>query len=82
MRINYLAVLVAAIAHFLVGGLWYGLLFGNKFVELIGWEFSGKTSPNGKPQPHQGNGACVSSGDYSSFGDRPFYQVHRSTNRV
>jgi len=37
MRINYLAVLVAAIAHFLVGGLWYGLLFGNKFVELIGW---------------------------------------------
>src|SRR5688500_18635869 len=37
MRINYLAVLVAAIAHFLIGGLWYGLLFGNKFVELIGW---------------------------------------------
>jgi hypothetical protein len=37
MRTNYLAVLVAAIAHFLIGGLWYGLLFGNKFVELIGW---------------------------------------------
>jgi Protein of unknown function (DUF1761) len=37
MRINYLAVLVAAIAHFLIGGLWYGLIFGNKFVELIGW---------------------------------------------
>jgi Protein of unknown function (DUF1761) len=37
MKINYLAVLVAAIAHFLVGGLWYGLIFGNKFIELIGW---------------------------------------------
>ena len=37
MRINYVAVLVAAIAHFLIGGLWYGLLFGNKFLELIGW---------------------------------------------
>jgi hypothetical protein len=37
MKINYPAVLVAAVAHFIIGGLWYGLLFGNKFVELIGW---------------------------------------------
>jgi hypothetical protein len=37
MRTNYLAVLVATIVHFLIGGLWYGVLFGNKFVELIGW---------------------------------------------
>ncbi len=37
MRINYLAVLVATIVHFLIGGLWYGILFSNKFVELIGW---------------------------------------------
>ena len=37
MKINYLAVLVATIAHFLVGGIWYGLLFSNKFVELIAW---------------------------------------------
>jgi len=37
MKINYLAVLVAAVVHFLIGGLWYGLLFSNKFVELIGW---------------------------------------------
>jgi hypothetical protein len=37
MKINYPAVFVAAIVHFLIGGLWYGLIFGNKFIELIGW---------------------------------------------
>ena len=37
MKINYPAVLVATIVHFLIGGLWYGLLFSNKFVELIAW---------------------------------------------
>jgi hypothetical protein len=37
MKINYPAVLVATIVHFLVGGIWYGLLFSNKFVELIAW---------------------------------------------
>jgi hypothetical protein len=37
MKINYPAVIVAAIIHFMIGGLWYGLIFGNKFIELIGW---------------------------------------------
>jgi len=37
MKINYPAVLVATVVHFLVGGIWYGLLFSNKFVELIAW---------------------------------------------
>jgi hypothetical protein len=37
MKINYPAVLVAALAHFVVGGLWYGLIFTNKFIELIAW---------------------------------------------
>ena len=37
MKINYLAVIVAAVVHFMLGGIWYGLLFGNKFIELIGW---------------------------------------------
>jgi hypothetical protein len=37
MKINYLAVIVAAIIHFMIGGLWYGVLFGNKFIQLIGW---------------------------------------------
>ena len=37
MRINYPAVLVAALAHFIIGAIWYGLIFGNKFLELIAW---------------------------------------------
>lgn len=37
MKINYPAVLVAAVTHFIIGGLWYGLIFGNKFIEIIGW---------------------------------------------
>lgn len=37
MKINYPAVFVAAIVHFIIGGLWYGPLFGNKFLEIIGW---------------------------------------------
>ena len=38
MKIKYLAVLVAAIVHWLLGGLWYGVIFKNKFMELIGPE--------------------------------------------
>ena len=37
MKINYAAVLVAAIVHFILGGLWYGVIFASKFVEIIGW---------------------------------------------
>jgi hypothetical protein len=37
MKINYLAVLVASVAHFMIGGLWYSVIFGNKFIQLIGW---------------------------------------------
>lgn len=37
MSINYPAVVVATVAHFIIGGLWYGLLFGNKFIALMGW---------------------------------------------
>lgn len=37
MKINYPAVLVAAIVHFIIGGLWYGLIFGNLFLRLIEW---------------------------------------------
>jgi magnesium-transporting ATPase (P-type) len=37
MKINYLAVFVAAVVHFIIGGLWYGLIFGNKFIEISGW---------------------------------------------
>lgn len=37
MKVNYPAVIVAAVIHFVIGGLWYGLIFGNKFLEIIGW---------------------------------------------
>jgi hypothetical protein len=37
MKINYPAVIVAAIIHFMIGGIWYGVIFGNKFIQLIGW---------------------------------------------
>ncbi len=37
-RINYPAVLVAAIIYWLLGALWYSpLLFANKFVEMMRW---------------------------------------------
>lgn len=35
-RINHLAVWVAALAYFLFGGLWYGLLFGSTWLSLLG----------------------------------------------
>lgn len=38
MKINYPAVIVATLAHYILGGLWYSpLLFGNKFIQLINW---------------------------------------------
>ena len=38
MKIKYPAVIVAALVHFLLGGLWYSpLLFGNKFLQIVNW---------------------------------------------
>lgn len=37
MKINYPAVIVAAVIHFIIGGLWYGLIFGNTFIQITGW---------------------------------------------
>jgi hypothetical protein len=34
--INYLAVLVCAVLSMLVGGIWYGPLFGKKWMEIVG----------------------------------------------
>src|SRR4051812_43949474 len=36
--INYLAVLIAAIAPVIIGFLWFGPLFGKKWMALMGWE--------------------------------------------
>ena len=38
MRINHLAVVVAALAYWVLGALWYSpLLFANRFVALMRW---------------------------------------------
>jgi len=34
MKTNYLAVVVAAIAYFVLGGLWYGVLFNKAWMAL------------------------------------------------
>ena len=36
MEINYLAILVSAILAMVVGAIWYGPLFGKKWLEIIG----------------------------------------------
>ena len=36
MKINYPAVLVAGILHWILGAVWYGI-FSNKFLELVAW---------------------------------------------
>ena len=37
IEINYIAVLVAAVAAYAVGALWYGFLFKKKWGELMGY---------------------------------------------
>ncbi|MEK6935014.1 MAG: DUF1761 domain-containing protein [Nanoarchaeota archaeon] len=37
MAVNLLAVLVAGIAYFIIGGLWYSLLFGKVWMNLMGF---------------------------------------------
>ena len=38
MDVNYLAVLVAAVASMIIGSIWYGPLFGKKFIKAIGMD--------------------------------------------
>jgi hypothetical protein len=44
--LNWLAVLVATVAGFMLGGLWYGPLFGKAWLKAIG-----KTEDEIKPSP-------------------------------
>jgi len=37
MRINYSAVGAAAVGYWLLGAVWYGLLFARPFIALMGW---------------------------------------------
>jgi hypothetical protein len=36
MEINYLAVVVCAVLSLVVGGIWYGPIFGKKWLEVTG----------------------------------------------
>jgi len=42
MQINYLAVLVSAILSMVLGAVWYGPLFGKKWMEIIGADANDK----------------------------------------
>lgn len=35
--INYVAVLVSAVSSMVLGALWYGPLFGKKWIAMMGW---------------------------------------------
>jgi len=45
--INYVAVLVAAVAGWLVGAVWYGVL-GKQWMAALGWTEADITGPDGK----------------------------------
>jgi len=49
-QVNFLAVFVAAIAGFVVGPLWYGPLFGKKWMELAG--ITTEDAEGGNASPH------------------------------
>ncbi|MCJ7421480.1 DUF1761 domain-containing protein [Sphingomicrobium astaxanthinifaciens] len=36
MEFNWIAIVVAAVSAFVLGGLWYGPLFGRKWMALVG----------------------------------------------
>jgi hypothetical protein len=38
VSINYLAVLVSAVASMVIGSIWYGPLFGKKFIQASGMD--------------------------------------------
>ncbi len=40
INVNWLAVLVAAVSNMIIGGLWYGPIFGKKWQALMGWSHS------------------------------------------
>ncbi len=40
LKINYLAVLVAVVLQFVLGFLWYGPLFGEPWMEMVGLDMA------------------------------------------
>jgi hypothetical protein len=51
--INYAAVAVAAVAGWLTGAGWYGVL-GNQWLAALGWTKADVTGPDGKPKMPMG----------------------------
>ena len=51
MEINYLPILVAAVADMVVGAIWFGPLFGKHWMKLTGMKASDmKNAPKSKMQ--------------------------------
>jgi hypothetical protein len=48
VEINYLAVVVAAVASMVIGGLWYGPLFGRQWMAFMGYTPEQCASPEMK----------------------------------
>src|SRR5579859_7117161 len=46
-NVNYWAVLLAAVANFVIGWLWYGPMFGKMWAKIVGVDMS-KKPPVGK----------------------------------
>lgn len=61
--VNYIAVVVAAIANMIIGTVWYGPLFGKQWIAMMGWtkdEMTGKAkSGMGKLYAIQAVGSLV-----------------------
>ena len=51
--INYLAVLVCGVVNMAIGALWYGPLFGKKWIALMGWTPEGMAAAKSKGMTKQ-----------------------------
>ena len=59
--INYLAVFVSAVASMVLGGLWYGPLFGKKWIALMGWSEQQLNQMKAKGGMMEANGGMAKS---------------------
>ncbi|KGM42843.1 hypothetical protein JY97_11080 [Alkalispirochaeta odontotermitis] len=57
--VNYLAVIVALVAFTVVGMLWYGPLFGKKWMKLAGFSESDMKTPEAKKSATTGYIASI-----------------------
>jgi len=50
-HVNYLAILVSAVAIFILGGLWYSVIFKNAWIRLMGIPEEKMKEGSGKAMP-------------------------------